>query len=90
MQPTQEKDLHSKIGPIIGSLIVVIMLVVAALYMWGQHLNTQEQRQQEIQNLTSSNGQTIVIPIQSTSTDTSAIQQDLNSSPDVTNPNFKN
>ncbi len=36
-QPQPEK----KVGPIIGALIIVLILIVAALYFFGQRLNTQ-------------------------------------------------
>lgn len=32
---------ESKIGPIIGIIIVVIVLIIGALYFWGQKLNNQ-------------------------------------------------
>ncbi|MDB5259169.1 MAG: hypothetical protein JWO73_377 [Candidatus Taylorbacteria bacterium] len=30
-----------KVGPIIGALIIIILLVVAALYAWGHRLNKE-------------------------------------------------
>ncbi len=83
----KENQSTSTIGPIIGSLIVVVVLIVAALYVWGQHLNTQEKRQAEIDQLNATDGQVIVIPIHSTSTNPSDIQNDLNATPNL-NPHF--
>lgn len=31
-----------KIGPVIGALIIIVLLVIAALYVWGAHLNTTQ------------------------------------------------
>lgn len=30
---------HKTIGPVIGALIIVILLIAAALYVWSQKLN---------------------------------------------------
>ena len=38
MQPNDNKP----IGPIIGALIIVLILIAGALYMWGQKLNVDE------------------------------------------------
>jgi hypothetical protein len=84
----KKNQTESTIGPIIGSLIVVIVLIIAALYIWGQHLNTEEKRQAEIDSLNSTNGQVTVIPIQSTSTNPSDIQNDLNASPNFSVPSY--
>ncbi len=32
---------EKKIGPIIGVLVIVLVLIIAALYFFGQRLNTQ-------------------------------------------------
>ena len=70
---------ESTIGPIIGSLIVVIALIVAALYVWDQHLTTEIHRQAEIDALNAGNGQVNIIPVHATSTNPIDIQKDLNS-----------
>ena len=72
------------IGPIIGSLIVVIVLTVAALYVWGQHLNTLEKQRSIDQNSTTT--EKIIIRITSTSTDPTDIEHDLNGNSTVTVP----
>jgi uncharacterized protein HemX len=82
-----EKDLQEKskpeseVGPIVGSLIIVVILVIAAVYYWGQHLNTiQEQNTAaqksalELQQEAESEGAVII----STSTNISDIEKDLN------------
>ncbi|MEI6057403.1 MAG: hypothetical protein WCQ60_00335 [bacterium] len=73
----------STIGPIIGSLIVVVVLIIAALYVWSQHLATEEKRQAEIDRANATNGQVIIIPIHSTSTNPVDIQKDLNATPPI-------
>lgn len=35
---------HKPIGPIIGALIIVLVLIIGALYIWGQKLNLDEQK----------------------------------------------
>jgi hypothetical protein len=42
--PTQ----RSGIGPVVGIVIIVALLVIGALYFWGAHLETQAQRQQPL------------------------------------------
>ncbi len=73
----------STIGPIIGSLIVIVVLIIAALYVWGQHLATEARRQAEIDQANQMNNQVIVVPIHSTSTQPSDIQNDLNANPSL-------
>ncbi|TAK58017.1 hypothetical protein EPO17_00530 [Patescibacteria group bacterium] len=46
---TQNQDHQKPVGPIIGSAIVVIILLIGALYIWGQQLNKQEKQRQESQ-----------------------------------------
>lgn len=85
---SNENQPSSTIGPIIGSLIVVIVLIIAALYVWGQHLNTEEKRKADLERLTATDGQVIIIPIHGTSTNPSDIQSDLNATPDLNAPAY--
>jgi hypothetical protein len=39
MPPTPRTD--KKVGPIVGALIIVLVLIIAALYFFGQKLNTE-------------------------------------------------
>lgn len=39
MPPTPKTE--KKVGPIVGVLIIVLVLIVAALYFFGQKLNTE-------------------------------------------------
>lgn len=43
----KQKNSNS-VGPIIGSVIVIIVLLVGGLYFWAQQLNKQERQRQEI------------------------------------------
>src|ERR1700733_813440 len=72
------------IGPIIGTLIIVILLIATALYIWGEHLDTVAQLQQETQGIATS---TTTI-IYSTSTAPADIQNDLQANPMIKNPGF--
>ncbi|HEY4503528.1 MAG TPA: hypothetical protein VJJ28_00225 [Candidatus Paceibacterota bacterium] len=38
MSPTPNNE--KKVGPIVGALIIVLILIIAALYFFGQKLNT--------------------------------------------------
>ena len=49
IKKVENRDHHTPVGPIIGSAIVIIILLVDALYFWGQQLNKQEKQRQEIQ-----------------------------------------
>jgi hypothetical protein len=84
---SQNKNVGSKeggIGPILGTLIIVILLIVTALYIWGEHLNTVAQIGQE----NAQNSGTTTTIIYSTSTEPSDIQNDLEANPTIQNPGF--
>jgi hypothetical protein len=78
------KQNEGGIGPIIGTLIIVVLLIATALYIWGEHLDTVAQIQQANQNIATS---TTTI-IYSTSTEPSDIQNDLQANPTIKNPGF--
>lgn len=44
--PKEEK----KVGPIVGVLIIVLVLIIGALYFFGQRLNTEAPLEQAEQN----------------------------------------
>ncbi len=48
-KPLHERTHHKPVGPVIGSAIVIIILLIGGLYIWAQQLNKQEQRRQESQ-----------------------------------------
>jgi len=71
---------HKKIGPIIGILVIVIILIVAALYLFGSKVNNIE---------SVSNNSQSVQPITNNSDDVSSLQADLDASTDgLDNQNF--
>jgi hypothetical protein len=78
----QKMSIENGIGPIIGSLIIVIVLIIAALYIWGEHLNTAAQMQ------TNENLGTTTTIIYSTSTEPIDIQNDLKANPTIQNRGF--
>ena len=82
---SQNKTKHTEsgIGPIVGTLIIVILLIITALYIWGEHLNNTAQMRQADQNLG-----TTTITIYSTSTEPVEIQKDLKATPLIQNPSF--
>ncbi len=67
MPPVVKKD--RKIGPIIGALVIVLILIITALYFFGQRLNTQAPT--SIQNTSQS------AAILSSSTEVKDLQADL-------------
>jgi hypothetical protein len=77
---------ESGIGPIVGSLIIVVVLMIAALYVWGQHLNTEARLKQQAAD--QANISTTTTVIYSTSTIPADIQKDLNASPIIKSPGF--
>ena len=79
----QKKSSEGSVGPIIGTLIIVILLIVSALYIWGQHLNTAAQIEEQSKRV----GTTTII-IYSTSTEPLDIQRDLESNPPIQSPGF--
>lgn len=44
--PAPQKNTEGGIGPVVGALIIVVILSIAAIYYWGQHLNLVEEQQQ--------------------------------------------
>ena len=76
-KPQTEK----KVGPIAGALIIVLILIIAALYFFGQKLNTESIPQQSTSALQSP----AAVPTDamsanaSSSNDVASLQADLNS-----------
>jgi flagellar basal body-associated protein FliL len=59
------------VGPLIGSIIVIIILVIGAIYFWGDTMNKQNEERQT-SNLSLANEQ-----------DASTLEDDLNAIPEV-------
>jgi hypothetical protein len=72
---------HKKVGPIIATLVIVLILIVAALYLFASRIN-----QQAIPDDTTSSANSVPAPIQSVapvtgnSTDPASLQSDLDAS----------
>jgi hypothetical protein len=81
---TKKNQTESGIGPIIGTFIIFIILIVAAFYIWSEHLNTAA----EIQQQEKQNSATTTIIIYSTSTQPTDIQNDLQANPKIQSPGF--
>lgn len=45
MPPVVTKD--RKIGPIVGALVIVLIIIISTLYFFGQRLNTEPQTSSE-------------------------------------------
>lgn len=41
---------HSHIGPILGVLVVVLVLILGGLYLWGASLSEEQSSQRQIEN----------------------------------------
>ena len=82
MPPAPVPQPEKKIGPIVGVLIIVLVLVVAALYFFAQKLNTESVPAQTTaavqQSTTPIPGETMAANV-SSADDISAMQADLNS-----------
>lgn len=75
MAPAQEDQMRpvspkGGVGPLIGSIIVIVILVIGAIYFWGDMLNKQDA------------GQKPTAPL-SVNDDVNSLQQDLNNTPDI-------
>jgi flagellar basal body-associated protein FliL len=77
-QPAAMNSEHKKIGPIISTLVIVLVLIIAALYIFAskvsQHANTDA-----MTDSAASSSQTVQ-PITNDSDDVQSIQADLNAS----------
>ena len=66
------KSETKNVGPIIGTLVVIIVLVTAALYVFASHIN----RQATIDSTTGSSTTTIII--KNNTDDLQTLKKDLN------------
>jgi len=66
---------ESSVGPVVGTIIILAIIVVGGLYFWGQHKAAVAPTQEDTSAL---DAQTVnQIQTQSSSDDTTSIQQDL-------------
>lgn len=76
--PPQVKT-EKKVGPIVGALIIILVLIIAALYFFGQKLNT-EAPSQELAPVgeTSMNNSDSMTASAAKSDDVTSLEADLN------------
>ena len=74
-QQTQENG-HKKVGPIVATLVIVLILIIGALYMFASHINQQALPGDSITSTTTGT----VVPVTNTADDVKSLQDDLNSS----------
>lgn len=79
---------HKKVGPIIATLVIVIILIIAALYVFASHVNQQAIPTDNSTAQTDNANNTAPAPsststvqaVTNTSTDVQSLQNDLNAS----------
>jgi hypothetical protein len=76
--PQAPNNVQKKVGPIIATLIIVLILIIAALYMFASRLNQQAVPTDDMTDLGTTT-QTVQ-PITGKSDDINSIQTDLNAS----------
>jgi flagellar basal body-associated protein FliL len=67
-----ETEPKGSTGPLVGSIIIIIILVVGAIYFWGGKLNKTEENAPAAASVSTS-----------TSDEPAALEQDLQNVPDV-------
>ena len=71
--PAPQKEDKGGMGPLIGSIIVIVILVIGAIYFWGDTLNKQE-------NIVPDDQPAAAL---SSDDDVGSLEQDLMNTPDV-------
>jgi len=74
---------HKKVGPIIATLVIVLILIIAALYVFASRLNqqavpTDESTAPTVDNNYATTTSTQVQPVSSKADDVKSLQADLN------------
>ncbi len=72
---TQSENGHKKVGPIIATLVIVLILIIGALYIFASRMN-----QQVLPSDTTTETTTTVKTVTNTADDVNSLQNDLNSS----------
>jgi hypothetical protein len=67
------KSPNKNVGPIIGSFVVIIVIVTAALYVLASHINRQAQSTDEATSTT------VIIHADGTTDDIQTLKNELNS-----------
>lgn len=86
---------HKKVGPIIGALIIVLILIIGALYLFASRIN-QEQvpvdttvAENNLNNTAAATVPQTVQPVTNNADDVNSLQADLNASTNgLDNQNF--
>lgn len=77
MQPVPVVE-ERAIGPAIGVIIIILVLVLGGLYFWGERMNKNTQMQNpQIEEMASPDTQTMELEQQSSSDDINSIDADL-------------
>lgn len=76
MESTQEKSQDKGIGPIIGTLVIVIVLFVAAIYVFATHVSHQSTIDASYNATSTAGFQTIT----NNADDVQSLKNDLNNS----------
>ena len=72
---------HKKVGPIISTLVIVLVLIIAALYIFASRLNEQTLPSDATNDISEDSTTTAVVqPITSKATDVKSLQSDLDDS----------
>jgi uncharacterized protein HemX len=66
------------VGPAIGIVVIILIVVLGGLYFWGQRMNTQTTEGTNTQTMSEPDQALTQMNTQSTSDDTAAIEADLN------------
>lgn len=51
----------SGVGPIVGIIIIIVLLILGALYFWGAHLNAQNNRNDQLPLIPASDSTTTTV-----------------------------
>ncbi|MDE2233307.1 MAG: hypothetical protein KGJ90_04220 [Patescibacteria group bacterium] len=79
--PNGNGNSHKKVGPIIATLVIVLVLIIAALYLFASRLNNQQQTPSTANTAgvgISATPQQSVQPITNKADDVQSLQADLN------------
>lgn len=83
-EPNIGIETHKRsLGPAIGTAIIVLLLVLAAIFVWGQKLNNDAEKNLEINNPETQNTPAPVV-----NDDFTAVEKELESLDDLDDLNF--
>ena len=82
--PQHDDNGHKKVGPIIATLVIVLILIIAALYLFASRINQQSNPIDDsgtavVENVPTTATTTSISPVTGTATDATSLQNDLNS-----------